>query len=112
MGVSAKLPILDFINAATGWNMTPDEFLMAGERIQTMRQVFNFRQGVRPDDFQMPHRLKQPPVFQGPLRGNDLIYDYKKLKDAYYRAMQWDVQTGAPSKERMAILGFEHIWDE
>lgn len=109
MGVSEQLPIVDFINATTGWNMTPDEFLLAGERVQTLRQAYNYREGVRPDDFELPPKLKKPPAFQGPLRGSDLEYDYQELKKSYYRAMEWDPETGAPSRRRMEALGLGHM---
>ncbi len=109
MGVSQDLNIVDFINASCGWDMTPGELLTIGERLQTLRQAFNYREGVRPQDFKLPARLKLPPVFQGPLRGNDLVYDYEALRTAYFTAMHWDPETGEPSAERLKALNLDTV---
>jgi len=102
MGVSSTFPLVDVISAATGWDFTPSEMLIAGERIQTLRQAFNIREGLRPQDFYIPKRLKKPSDF-GLLKG--VSVDYNRLREVYYKSMNWDPETGRPSKQRWQELG-------
>ena len=37
-------PNMNQKNAATGWNLTAEEYLRTGQRIQTLRQMFNIRE--------------------------------------------------------------------
>ena len=55
------MPIVDLVRAVTGWDFTAEELLLTGERIQTLRQLFNFREGIRPGDFRLPERIVEPP---------------------------------------------------
>jgi aldehyde:ferredoxin oxidoreductase len=57
LGMVVNFPLADLISAATGWNFSNSELLVAGERIQTLRQAFNFREGVGPQGFKLPLRL-------------------------------------------------------
>ena len=109
MGVSEQLNLVEFISAATGWDINPEELLTIGERIQSLRQMFNFREGVLPGELNLPARLKLPPKFQGPLRGNDLEYDYEALRSAYFTSMGWNPETGEVDKKRLKELGVEKI---
>jgi len=104
--VGADIPVFDWINALTGWNMSRDEFLKTGERIQTLRQAFNYREGIRPGDFRIPELVcGNPPLAHGPNRGRTL--DMKSLVTDYYKAFGWDTASGRPSGERMRALGLE-----
>jgi len=107
MGVSPVFPLVDIIRAVTGWDFTAPELLETGERIQTLRQLFNIREGVKPDDFRFPDRMKEPPAFQGPMKGKPVDYDYHRLRETYFKAMQWNPQTGVPAKVRLKELGLD-----
>ena len=45
MGVS-RIPFFEWLNAATGWNYTPEGYMQTGARIQALKQLFNARQGI------------------------------------------------------------------
>lgn len=107
MGASNRLPLVDLVSAATGWNFTAAELLTIGERIQNLRHLFNLREGVSLKDFKLPERLMNLPSFQGPMKGTDYNFDYTALTKAYFKAMAWDEETGQPSKERLKELGIE-----
>jgi aldehyde:ferredoxin oxidoreductase len=109
MGACATFPLVDIISAVTGWDFTAGELLKTGERIQTIRQAFNFREGVRPHDFNIPARMKEPAAFQGPMKADDFEYDYKAIRTAYHNAMRWNPETGEPSKKRLDELGLKTI---
>ena len=112
MGATSKLPLVDMILIATGWeNFNVDDLLAAGERIQILRHFFNFREGLKLDKFDFPLRLKEKPLLEGALKGSDINYDWKSLRKAYFEAYNLDPETGEPTKERMKELGLEHIYD-
>jgi len=95
-------PLIDFISAVTGWDFSPAETLVVGERIQTLRQLFNIREGIDPRELQLPARLNQPAT-TGPFKGVPIDFDL--LRKQYYEAMAWDPETGYPLKSRLEELG-------
>lgn len=95
-------PLIDFISAVTGWDLSPTETLVIGERIQTLRQLFNIREGINPKEFCLPQRASQPAT-TGPFKG--IPVDFEVLRQQYYEAMGWDPQTGYPLKSRLEELG-------
>jgi aldehyde:ferredoxin oxidoreductase len=74
-------PLIEYINAVTGWDMNIREALETGARIQTLRQCFNIREGIEPSAFKLPSRLAGvPPKSEGPLMGiiKDLVETHGK----------------------------------
>jgi len=106
---SDKFPLIDYTNATTGWCLSPEEYLLAGERIQNIRQAFNKREGINPArDFRMSARAAgDPPLTYGPLKGIQL--DREQLNRNYCRAMSWDEETGTPKQEKLEELGLTDI---
>jgi len=45
---SSRTPTFDWLNAATGLNKTPEEYMEIGERIQTLKQASDLKQGIDP----------------------------------------------------------------
>ncbi|UCF84288.1 MAG: aldehyde ferredoxin oxidoreductase family protein [Desulfobacteraceae bacterium] len=90
-------PLLDFLNAATGWDMDMGEVLETGARIQSTRQAFSIREGIKPSDISLPDRLVgKPPQDEGPLSGKTI--DINSLVTEYWKAMGWDPETGNPTQ--------------
>ncbi len=98
----------DFIHGLkvmSGWDITLEELLKTGERINNMRQAFNIREGVYLP-FKYPDRmLGRPPKTVGPRAGITMTED--ELFNEYFAAMDWDRQTGRPSKKKLLELGLE-----
>jgi aldehyde:ferredoxin oxidoreductase len=95
------------VQAVTGWDFTAEELLLTGERIQTLRQLFNFREGIKPGDFMLPERVVEPPP-TGP--GKDKRYRIDDIRRTYFQAMNWDPVTGEPSPKRLLELGLEGMY--
>ncbi|MFZ5814763.1 MAG: aldehyde ferredoxin oxidoreductase family protein [Bacillota bacterium] len=96
------------IKGATGWEMSNQELLAVGERIQALRAAFNYREGIRPGDWKLPDRAAgRPPLEEGPLAGVTLDVDL--LVRTYYEAMGWDPATGLPGPERLRELGLGYL---
>ncbi len=80
----AQYPLLELLKASTGWEVTPSEILEIGHRIQTLRQMFNAREGA------IRHEISQraigsPILEKGPTKGVSL--DLEVMAKAYYTAM-------------------------
>ena len=102
MGVD-RFPIFEYLNAASGWENTPDEFMEIGRRIQTLRQNFNIREGVMPSHVRLPGRsIGEPPLQTGPTRGRHV--EVYKMRQLYWQAMGWDIETGFPLPETLEAL--------
>ena len=108
MASNMAYPLEQFLSAVTGRELTVDELLLTGERIQTLRHVFNVREGLKPADFVLPDRLVgRPPLENGPTAG--VTIDIETLVREYYLAMGWDPETGVPGAERLARLGLADL---
>lgn len=100
-----------FLSLITGWQFSPEQFSLAGQRIAAIRQAFNAREGLTPEGFKMPERaIGKPPLKEGPLA--DITVDVKTMVAEYYKAMDWDPETGKPSKKKLMELGLEDVAQE
>jgi aldehyde:ferredoxin oxidoreductase len=101
-------PLIDFLNAVTGWDMDVSEVLKTGARIQTLRQAFNMREGFTATDIKLPARmLGIPPKTDGPLAG--ITIDMDTLAVEFRKAMGWDPQTGKPTDATLERLGLKDL---
>lgn len=103
----------DFINAVTGWTLNPADLVTIGDRIATMRQIFNIREGFTPSDFTYPDRvLGIPPLQSGPLAGVTVKEQVTKMVSEYYQSLDWNLKTGKPSTQKLIDLGLADIAKE
>lgn len=93
-----RVPLFEWLNAATGWEKTAAEYMETGGRIQTVKQLFNIRQGIDPRSVTAPGRtLGRPPQKRGANRNREV--DEKTLKREYWKAFGWNPETGIPEKK-------------
>ena len=101
--------LVEYLNAAEGWNYDGDHYMEIGERIQTLRQMFNVKQGVDPASFKLPKRmLGEPPLPAGPLKGVTLA-QHRAQVSSHWRAFGWDDKTGVPLEETIRRLGIDKL---
>jgi len=100
---SHRFPIFEWLNAALGWQRSPEEYLALGRNIQTLRQAFNVRQGAPLKHAINPRALGLPPQTAGANRGASVPLD--EIAPLYWQELGWDPQTGRPTAEQMAALG-------
>jgi aldehyde:ferredoxin oxidoreductase len=101
-------PLIELLNAVTGWGMDVAEALTAGARIQTLRQSFNLREGIAAASFRLPDRMiGRPPQKEGPLAG--VTIDVDSLAREYLEAMGWHPETGIPEETTLKQLGLEEL---
>jgi len=100
--------VTNFMSAVTGWDVTTDELIKTGERIQNLRHAFNLREGLNPLKFKVPDRsLGIPAQKEGPVAG--VTVDENIMIKEYLAAMDWDAKTTKPSKKKLQELGLEDV---
>jgi aldehyde:ferredoxin oxidoreductase len=100
-------PMVTYINAVTGWNMSLYELLKVGERNNTLARLFNCREGFTPDDDLLPQRLHEG-IGNGALKGQRIDPDeFLAARRTYYEMAGWDPETGRPKATKLAELGVE-----
>ena len=99
-------PLVEFVCAVTGWDFTPSEVLTVGQRIATLRQCFNVREGLKPEDLRLPDRVRRPATM-GPFA--DVNVDFDAALATYYAAMGWNLKTGKPYRRTLADLGLDEL---
>jgi aldehyde:ferredoxin oxidoreductase len=100
-----------FLSVITGWDLSGEEISMAGQRIAAIRQAHNVREGLTPKDFRIPDRVVgNPPLTDGPLA--NVTVDVDTMVYEFYKAMDWDSETGKPSKKKLLELGLKDIAEE
>ncbi len=101
-------PIVDYLNAATGWNLDADDYFKTGRRIQALRKAFNIREGLQPEDSKLhPRGLGRPPQSAGPLKGKTV--DIESLEAHYYRNLGYDPATGGPTVQTLQELEIDDL---
>ncbi|MFC1900114.1 aldehyde ferredoxin oxidoreductase family protein [Chloroflexota bacterium] len=117
LGNRGNIPnyFLDILNAVTGFGYSLEEMLMTGERILTMRHLFNLREGINPLDWEVhPRIVGDPPQKEGPLAG--IRADIEAQAHWNLGAMDWDRKTTKPSKAKLLKLGMvkeaEELWSQ
>jgi aldehyde:ferredoxin oxidoreductase len=102
--------MVEAINTITGWDVTPEEIQKTGERILNMRQAFNIREGLNAREFHVPDRIMgRPPKTKGPNAGVTLVED--EVYNEFLEAMDWDLKTTKPSREKLLELGLNDVAD-
>ena len=101
-------PLVEMVNAVTGWSLAFDDALEIGDRIHTLRHCFNLREGFLPKDFQLPPRVAgSPPLAAGPIKG--ITIDADTLTKKFYVERGWDPVSGIPSEKTLQELGLKEL---
>jgi len=100
--------VFDYLNAATGWNKTPGEYMEIGKRMQTLRQMFNIREGVDPITYKIHDRIAgNPPLKEGPNAGKTVPIE--EMMREHWRVFGWNSETGIPTDETIKELGLQKL---
>jgi aldehyde:ferredoxin oxidoreductase len=100
---------VDLINRAVGWDLSLDELIEIGCRIQTLERCFNCREGLRRKDETLPYRFMYEEIPSGNSKGlRTKPQELQRMLDEYYSLRGWD-EEGVPKKETMIQLGLEDL---
>jgi aldehyde:ferredoxin oxidoreductase len=98
--------LCDFINAATGWDMTTWELVKVGERANTLSRLFNLREGLTAADDVLPRRMFEP-LQNGSLEGVALDEEeFFQARKTYYQMAGWG-DDGVPTPGKLAELDLD-----
>ncbi len=102
-----------YTRSIIGWDYTVEELLQTGDRIGTMRHLFNLREGINPLNHQLHNRiLGRPPFSEGPQAGVTVDLEAQNYWNLGY--LDWDRVTTKPSKNKLISLGMpdeaEALW--
>ncbi|MBC8417886.1 MAG: aldehyde ferredoxin oxidoreductase C-terminal domain-containing protein, partial [Desulfobacterales bacterium] len=106
--LTSRIPIVEYLNAVTGWGLSADDYFRTGERILSLRKAFNVREGIRPEDQKLNDRATgRPPFAEGPLK--NVTIDMDALQSEFFQAVGWDSATGGPTRKKMKELGIDNL---
>ncbi len=91
--------IAEMLKAVTGYDYNVENIYTAGERIFTLKRIYNVKCGVTARDDTLPEIVLQP--LEGGSAGN--VPDVKKQVSELYEFRKWP--EGIPSREKLEELG-------
>ena len=95
--------LADYINAATGWDMTEWELMKVGEKSNVMARLFNLREGFTRADDNLPQRMYEG-LQNGKLEGVSIDKgEFEQMLSLYYDMAGWD-EGGMPTAGKLAEL--------
>lgn len=94
--------MVEWLNLVTGWSMSIEEFLLAGERIFNLKRVLNVKCGVSRKDDTLPPRILTLKRAEGGAATN--LPPLNQLLSEYYAVRGWD-EFGRPQSETLQRLG-------
>jgi len=94
----------DLVSKVTGWNFSAPEMRQVGERINTLKKLFNQREGWQPHDDWLPPRLLSEPLSTGVAQGVGLTpTELHEMIQGYYNARGWDETGFVPEEKRREL---------
>lgn len=108
MGVHT-FKMIDYLNAAGGWQKSGDDYMEIGKRVQTLRQMFNVKQGLDLTKIRLPKRmLGYPALTGGALKGVQVAHAERQIQE-HWRSFGWDSNTGVPLQETIEQLKINEL---
>jgi aldehyde:ferredoxin oxidoreductase len=94
----------------TGYDMTPEEFSAAAERVNILARLINIREGLNRKDDTLPWKVMNKPIpDDGPVKGAIVTQDELNLMlDGYYESRGWTLE-GVPTTAKLKELGMEDL---
>ncbi|HID60839.1 MAG TPA: aldehyde ferredoxin oxidoreductase, partial [Hadesarchaea archaeon] len=98
--------LVRILAVTTGWNVSVDGLLTAGERIYNLERVIAVRDGVSRKDDILPQRIVEgaSPNLRSRIGGEN----FDGMLDEYYSLRGWD-ENGKPTCEKLEELGLPDL---
>lgn len=95
----------ELVERVTGWSYSDADLRRTGERISTLKKLFNIREGWQPADDWLPIRLLSEPIRDGVAQGVELSADeLREMIESYYCARDWN-ENGFIPESKLRDLG-------
>ena len=95
--------ISDYLKYAVGWNVSPSDINLIGERIFNLKRIINNLYGSKREDDKLP-KIVLEPYKNGNIAGMTPVNIMEKGIEIYYNIRGWDKKTGRPKKETLVKL--------
>lgn len=103
-------PVFEWLNAATGWGLTPDEYMEIGKRVFALRQMFNIKHGKLPWDNRPHGRMVGDAPFTHKVgKTANKIVPVDTMMMETWDALGYDRETGIPTDETLEALGLPYL---
>ena len=102
---------VEYFNAATGMDITEEEFMEVGERVVNIERAYWGRMlsGLREDT--IPSAFSKSPCLRArrirPMSAP--TFPVQKILPGYYKYRDYDLETGFPSERRLKMLGLDYV---
>ena len=94
----------EIVGHVTGWDCSGAELRSAGERIHTLKKLFNIRERWQPGDDWLPGRLLNETLPAGVSAGAALSRtELQEMLRGYYQAREWDEHGFVPERKRQEL---------
>lgn len=103
-GTIAPSDIVTWLNLVTGWDMTLEEFLCAGERASNLKRMYNLRCGLSRKDDVLPARMTTEKFDEG--GSKNYLPHLGAMLDEYYKHRGWSKE-GVPLPATLIALGLQ-----
>jgi aldehyde:ferredoxin oxidoreductase len=95
-------PLIEAVRCVTGWKeFDRRRFFETGERIFTLKRLYNNRLGLTAEDDRLPERFRHETKGGGT---KDHLPPLEEMLEEYYRFRGWDPE-GTPRREKLLQLG-------
>jgi aldehyde:ferredoxin oxidoreductase len=97
-----------YYTLVTGYEISPEELALAGERINNLGRLINIREGFSRKDDTLPYKIMNVPIpDEGVSKGAHVTQqELDLLLDDYYETRGW-TKDGIPTIEKLKQLGME-----
>jgi aldehyde:ferredoxin oxidoreductase len=109
-GVMPLDTLVGCIKAATGWDVSLHDLMLAAERSSMLARAFNSREGFSIKDDRLPARLFDPKP-DGPGAGSRVFSaeEFQAAVEKYYAIVGCNPQTGRPSPGKLLEMNLEWV---
>ncbi len=101
--------ISQLLNSITGWDVSPADLLVAGDRSINIKRAISNKLGLTREEDRLP-KICLKALKEGSTAGK--VPDMGLLLKDYYDFRQWDWETGKPSKEKLIELGLNPVAED
>lgn len=98
--------IAEQLAALTGIDYTEEKILECGDRIYNLERLFNLKAGLSDADDNLPPRLLNDPIPDGPMKGK--VSRLTEMMPGYYAKRGWD-EHGVPTQKKLKELGLDNV---
>jgi aldehyde:ferredoxin oxidoreductase len=98
--------VLSLLSYATGWDLTLEEMIQAGERSFNLKRLINCKCGISKKDDRLPDRISNYALSEGGTKG--FLPDQESMLLEYYRERGWD-ENGIPTDAKVEELSLSNM---